>query len=100
MSQEPSELDYLNSDITLQEVKKVVLKTKRNKACGIDKIPYEVLKNEKMISLLTNLYQACFKFRIIPQVWLKALIIPIPKNKGDDPRIPFNFEVLVCSTAH
>ena len=68
-----------------------MLKTKRNKAIGIDKIPYDVLKNERLIKALTNLYQMCFKFGIIPQLWLKALIVPIPKNKGDDPRILLNY---------
>ena len=46
----------------------MVLKTKRNKASGIDKIPYDVLKNERLIKALANLYQMCFKFGIIPQL--------------------------------
>ena len=93
-SSEPNiltDLEYLNADITYQEVKKVVLNTKSNKASGIDKIPYDVLKNENIIKVLTNLFQMCFNFGIIPQVWLKALIVPIPKNKDDDPRIPLNY---------
>ena len=65
----------------------IVLETKGNKANGKDKIPY-ILKNERPQKVLTNLYQMCFKFGIIPQVWLKALMVPIPKNKDDDPRIP------------
>ena len=65
-----------------------MLKTKRNKANGINKIPYDILKNERPPKVVTNLYQMCFKYGIIPQVWLKALMVPIPKNKDDDPQIP------------
>ena len=89
---DPAILNDLNADITIEEVQRVVLKTKRNKARGIDKIPYGVLKNERLIKTLANLYQMCFKFGIIPQLWVKALIVPIPKNKGDDPRIPLNYQ--------
>ena len=49
-----TDLNYLNVDITIGEVQRVVLKTKRNKASAIDKIPYDVLKNERLKKVLTN----------------------------------------------
>ena len=89
----------LNKDISLNKVKTVILNTKNKKACGVDKTPYEVLKFDNIIEILTKLFQLCFDNRTIPQVWLKALIIPIPKSFNNDPRVPLNyrgFSLLNC----
>ena len=50
----------LNKDFSLNEVKTAVLNTTINKACGVDKIPYEVLKFDNIIEILTRLFQLCF----------------------------------------
>ena len=81
----------LNKDFSLNEVKTAVLNTKNNKACGVDKIPYEVLKFDNIIEILKRLFQLCFDNGTIPQVWLKALIVPIPKTCNNDPRVPLNY---------
>ena len=80
----------LNKDFSLNEVKTVILNTKNNKACGVDKIPDEVLNFDNIIEILTRLFQLCFDDGTIPQVWLKALIVPIPKSFNNDPRVPLN----------
>ena len=81
----------LNKDFSLNEVKTAVLNTKNNKACGVDKIPYEVLKFDNIIEILTRSFQLCFDNGTIPQVWPKALIVPIPKSFNNDPRVPLNY---------
>ena len=50
-----------------------VLKIKEIRLCGIDKIPYDVLRFEKLVKVSPNFFQACFTFGIISQVWLMPL---------------------------
>ncbi len=58
----------LNKTIDLDEVRKVVNKSKLGKACGTDELPNEVLKNENMVKCLHALFQMCFDYSIIPSV--------------------------------
>ena len=89
----------LNKDISVEEVRNVIMKLKAKKACGIDEVYNEVLKNEPVIKLLKELFQICFDSALIPSMWLKAIIHPIPKAKGKDKRIPLNYRgiSLLCT---
>ena len=80
-----------NSEITLDEVQKVMSKAKNNKAVGIDTLPNEVFKNENSILLWHKFFNRCFKTGIVPDIWSKALIKPIPKGGSTDRRIPLNY---------
>lgn len=80
----------INVDISFDEVKKVVTKSKANKSAGIDTIPYEVLKFNSVIQVLQQLFQVCFDTGKVPSLWLKAIISPIPKSGNIDPHIPLN----------
>jgi exonuclease III len=81
----------LNRNISLDEIEKVVNRLKTKKATGVDYIPNEVLKSTSVSLLLYNLFTACFKTGIIPSVWSKALIKPIPKCSSKDPYVPLNY---------
>ena len=81
----------LNKQIDFIEVKNVVMNAKNKKAVGIDKIPYEILKFDNVINFLTDLFKKIFQFGIMPSDWYKAIIVPIPKNSSDDPRVPLNY---------
>ena len=78
--------NYLNADITLQEVKFVIKKAKLRKAVGVDNIPNEVLKNESATRILKELFQLIFNVGKVPKEWTKAIIKPIPKSGEDDPQ--------------
>ena len=92
MSQEEvTECSYINADITYEEVEQVVRSLKPNKSPGIDGIPNEVLKQKDVILLLWKLLTLCFKFSLIPTIWLKAVISPIPKGSDKDPYLPLNY---------
>ena len=82
---------FLNRDLSIEEIKNCVNKTKNNKATGLDEIPYEVLKYENVIPLLKDFYQFCFDTSLIPNMWRKSIINPIPKDKRKDQRIPLNY---------
>ena len=88
----------LNSNFSIFEVHHAVMKCKNGKSAGVDQIPYEVLKNDQVISLLTALFQLCFDSGKIPSVWNQSIISPIEKSKDNDPRIPLNYRgiSLVC----
>lgn len=79
----------LNSDITLKEVTDALKDAKTNKATGIENIPNEVLKCEKLHKLLLKLFQLCFDRNILPTKWDYSIIHPILK-KGKDYRVPLN----------
>ena len=91
----------LNSNISLHEVQVVIDKCKNNKACGIDSIPYEILKLPIIVDICHHLFQLCFDSGKIPSMWYKAIIVPIPKGGDKDPRIPLNYRgiSLLCCTA-
>jgi hypothetical protein len=81
----------LNLPISIQEVQFMIKKLKRNKASGIDNIPYESLMNEEVIKILFNVYSKCFEYEKTPSEWLKAVITPIPKSGDKDPHVPTNY---------
>ena len=81
----------LNEDISLEEVTRVVNHSKRNKAVGPDKIPYEILKNDRAIHILFQFFHLCFNLGKVPSMWGTAIIKPIPKSALSDPRVPLNY---------
>ena len=81
----------LNYTISRSEVEHVVYGAKTGKAVGPDKIPYEVLKYPIIIDILHKLFNYCFDTGIIPSIWRKAIITPIPKDLTKDKRIPLNY---------
>ena len=91
----------LNSTISLAEISEVTKTLKNNKSVGFDNIPNEILKNENVKIALCNYLNACFKFSKVPSVWLKSVIIPIPKGGNKDPCIPLNYRgiSLLCTSA-
>ena len=50
----------LNSNITINEVRWAVRRAKLGKACGMDRIPNEVLKQPLVVELLHYVYMFCF----------------------------------------
>ena len=83
--------DFLNGNISLEEVEKVLNRLKNNKACGFDCIPNEVLKNKDVKTVLHKLFDLYFKYGKVPSIWLKTIISPIPKSSTKDPHVPLNY---------
>ena len=69
-----------NEHISIFEVKKALDRSKRGKASGIDQIPVEVLRNDTSVSCLHFLFNGYFDKGIIPSMWNKCIISPIPKS--------------------
>lgn len=92
---------FLNRDIERLEVVKAINSLKDKKALGVENLPNEVLKNPKLTDMLYNLVKTCFDKGIIPSVWSKSIITPIPKSPKDDPKVPLNYRgISLLSTVY
>ena len=81
----------LNKSILLSEVQKAISSCKLNKSPGVDCIPNEVIKHPNVVNLLVKVYQYCFENGIVPKMWLRSLIKPIPKSSEKNPYLPLNY---------
>ena len=81
----------LNKSFTYDELIKVLNKLKVNKSVGWDNIPNEILEHKSVSLLLLKYFQKCFESGLVPTVWLKSVIYPIPKNAKKDPCVPLNY---------
>lgn len=70
----------LNADISRAEIERAVKSTKDRKACGLDGIPSEALRNAPCIDALHKLFRFCFEYGVIPEEWSRCVILPIGKG--------------------
>ena len=82
---------FINGDTSYKEIETVVKSLKVNKAVGFDGIPNEVIKQGSIICILHKLFIFSSTHSLVPSVWLKGLIAPIPKGAGKDPCVPLNY---------
>ena len=81
----------INGDITFNELQSCLAKLKNNKACGIDGIPNEILKNPKILNILLHFMNMCFKFNIVPSLWVKNQLSSRYQKVLQRTRIPLNY---------
>jgi hypothetical protein len=81
----------LNEPLCLNEIKGALKKAKLNKAVGVDNLCYEIMKNEPSSILLLHLFNRILSCQIIPSIWRRTILKPIPKNASIDPRIPSQY---------
>ena len=77
--------DLLDIDISPpseQEVRSATKNLKNGKACGIDQIHAEMLKADLDIStkILTTFFRFVWDSNVIPEDWMKGLIVTLPKK--------------------
>ncbi|XP_053405160.1 uncharacterized protein LOC128558904 [Mercenaria mercenaria] len=81
-----------NEPISILEVKKrPLIKLNTVKLRVLDNIPSEVLKNNTAILFLHSLFSICFSNGIVPTIWGKSIINPIPKSGSADSRDPLSY---------
>ncbi|CAG2189383.1 unnamed protein product [Mytilus edulis] len=86
----------LDDYISFDEVYKVAMAAKTGKSPGVDCIQAELCKNYAVIFTLTKLFNICFKFGKVPNMWNKGIITPIPKCSTTDPRDPLSYRGWSC----
>ena len=72
-------------EVSLEEVIKAVKKLKKGKSPGIDGITSEMLiyGGESLLKWLTRVCNVCVAEEEVPVDWMRAIIVPIYKGKGD-----------------
>ena len=75
---------HLNNYFSIQEVQVRIKKLKNRKACGIDNIINEFLKNcpYEMIVIITKIFNIVLDTGLIPTEWCIGMIKPLFKKKG------------------
>eukprot|EP00732_Lithocolla_globosa_P005783 Lithocolla_globosa_v1_NODE_6236_length_1118_cov_427.875823.p1 type:complete len:152 gc:universal NODE_6236_length_1118_cov_427.875823:673-218(-) len=89
--------------ISIDEVRRVVNSASNDKAVGFDQIHNKIMKTETSIKFLHSLFNFCFQNSVIPLVWLKGVIHPIPKDRKLDQTLPLNYRgitLLSCVMKH
>ncbi|KAK3512308.1 hypothetical protein QTP70_003296 [Hemibagrus guttatus] len=71
--------------IRKDEVRKALKRMKSGKAVGPDDIPVEVWKclGEAAVEFLTSLFNRVLESERMPEEWIRSVLVPIFKNKGD-----------------
>ena len=89
----------LDKSISRTEVNKVLAAMKSGKAVGVDQLPIEALRSECVQKFMYKLFDLCFEKHIMPTVWRKGIINPLPKDSTKDPRDPANYRgiTLACT---
>ena len=80
-----------NTPFTLEEMNKICTHIKQGKSVGPDMIPNEVLRHVGVRALLMDFINFCFIKNVIPSIWRKSIITPIPKSASKDPCVPLNY---------
>ncbi|CAG2195601.1 unnamed protein product [Mytilus edulis] len=83
--------DILDSEITNEEVVNILKVSKAGKSPGCDEIPMEMYKNQTAINALTQVFNICYNTGMIPELWSRGIITPIPKSSTSDPRDPMSY---------
>lgn len=84
-----TENDWYNEPYTIQEVERVILKSKSGKAVGPDGIANEHIKQsaEPFLQQWRDIFNMCLTQEAVPKQWTESFLKVLYKGKGD-PKIP------------
>ena len=83
--------NFLNSNISYDEIEKCIGRLKPDKASGYDGICNEVLCKPQITYVLYKLFPRIFGSGKIPSLWKRCNITPVPKSAMKDPHVPINY---------
>ena len=64
---------------------------KNHKSDGVDNLPAEAIKNNRLADLLTVLFKKSFDLGITPDIWKQSIMSPVPKSSTSDIRDPLQY---------
>ena len=91
--------DIFDYNITKAELIKAITTAKSGKSVGCDELPTEVLRSDIVINFLLILFNKCYDEGIIPDLWSKGIINPIPKSSTTDTRDPMPYRGITLAPA-
>ena len=71
----------LEGEITREEVMWALSKAKKRKSTGRDGISLEMMEVEILRDVWVHLFNACWRFGVVPSFWKRSIIVPIPKGR-------------------
>jgi hypothetical protein len=72
----------LTEPISFAETISVIEKAKKGQSAGYDDLPAEAFINNCSALFLHHIFDFCFRFQKIPDVWNKIVINPIPNSQN------------------
>ena len=91
--------DFVNTDISLQEVEVAIDELNVQKSPGIDGVSNDILKNSKLViaPMLCHLFNKVLEVGVYPVDWCKAIIVPVyKKRETSDPNNYRGISLLSC----
>ena len=71
-------------EISVEEVREAVKKLKKGKSPGVDGVTSEILKCDgAVLEWLTRVCNVCIREEKVPSDWVKSIVVPLYKGKGD-----------------
>ena len=72
-------------EVSVEDVRKAVKKLKKGKSPGVDGITSEMFKygGEALLEWLTRVCKVCVSEEKVPNDWVRAIVVPLYKGKGD-----------------
>ena len=76
--------EWLNYNFTAEEIKSEIQKLKLGKACGLDLIRNEMLRNapSDLIDIIVRLFNVILNTGLVPENWCLGAMMPLYKGKG------------------
>ena len=75
----------METEVSVDDVRKAVKKLKKGKAPGVDGITSEMLRygGDSILEWLTRVCRVCLAVGKVPKDWQRAIVVPLYKGKGD-----------------
>ncbi len=92
--------EEINREFTLNEIERSIKSLKNNKACGIDNVINEYLKNcpAQLLTVIVKLFNVVLLSGVVPDDWCVGVIQPLYKQRGsiNDPDNYRGITLLSC----
>ena len=98
LEKEKQQLNYLDQEVTEQEIRQAVKKLKIKKSPFVDKIRNEMIKAslESLMPIYIKLFNLILQSGKMPDIWCQGLITPI--YKSGDKSDPTNYRGICVSS--